>query len=33
LAEGLVRYAQLLEDAGRPEEALRYWKRAFEMRV
>ncbi len=33
LAEGLVRYAQLLEDAGRPEEALRYWKRAFELRV
>ena len=32
LAEGLVRYAQLLEDRGRPEEALRYWKQAFEIR-
>jgi tetratricopeptide (TPR) repeat protein len=32
LEEGLVRYAQLLEDSGRPEEALRFWRRAVEMR-
>jgi tetratricopeptide (TPR) repeat protein len=32
LAEGLVRYAQLLEDGGRPEEALSYWRKAVEMR-
>jgi hypothetical protein len=27
--EGSVLYAQLLEDCGRPEEALKYWKYAF----
>lgn len=32
LAEGLVLYAGLLEDAGRPEEALRYWRRAVGMK-
>ena len=32
LAEWLVRYAQLLEDGGRTEEALRYWKRVVEFR-
>ena len=31
-AEGSVLYAQLLEDSDRPEEALKYWKRAFEGR-
>ncbi len=32
LAEGLVHYSQLLENGGRLEEALRYLKRAFEIR-
>ena len=32
LAEWLVRYAQLLEDGGRTQEALRYWKQLVEFR-